>query len=82
MIFTIFGSTGFIGKNLVNYLKDQEIEIKTPYIRHDDITNMDLGNIIYAIGEPTQNATIDNFTKSHLEHLNHILCNVTFDSFL
>ena len=82
MIFTIFGSTGFIGKNLVNYLKDQEIEIKTPDIRYDDITNMDLGNVIYAIGEPTQNGSIENFTKSHLEHLNHILCNATFDSFL
>ena len=58
MLFTIFGSTGFIGKNLVNYLKDQGIDIQTPDIRNDDITNIDLGNIIYAIGEPTQKGNV------------------------
>jgi nucleoside-diphosphate-sugar epimerase len=82
MLFTILGSTGFIGKHLVNYLKDQGFQIQTPDIRFDDITKMNLGNIIYAIGESKQKGNIENFTQSHIGYLNKILDISNFDSFL
>jgi nucleoside-diphosphate-sugar epimerase len=82
MLFTILGSTGFIGKHLVNYLKDQEFEIQTPDIRSEDITKINLGNVIYAIGESKQKGNIENFTQSHIGYLNKILNNSNFDSFL
>ena len=43
---------GFIGRNLVNYLKtNPEIELYTPDIRTVDITKKNLGHVIYAIGD-------------------------------
>jgi len=82
MIFTILGSTGFIGQHLVNHLEDQGIEIQTPDIRCDDITKINLGHIIYAIGESKQTKNIENFTQSHIGYLNRILNKSNFDSFL
>lgn len=50
-VFTILGSSGFIGSNFVEYLKNStNLEVHTPRI--DDVlsSNRDWGRIVYAIG--------------------------------
>ena len=83
MLFTIFGSSGFIGRNLVNYLKtNPEIKLYTPDIRTVDITKKNLGHVIYAIGDLNYKKNTANFIQSHVGHLNNILNNSNFDSLL
>ena len=82
MLFTILGSSGFIGKHLVNNLRQLGNEVMTPNIRNDDITNLKLGNVIYAIGEIKNKRNTQDFIKSHVGYLTQILKNSNFDSFL
>lgn len=51
MIFTVFGSTGFIGSHLVAALQRREIECVTP-AREDTRSwrDRELGHVVYAIG--------------------------------
>ncbi len=80
MKFTVLGSTGFVGSNMVSFLKEKNIDVYAPDIRIDDIKNQDLGHIIYAIG-------ISDFTKRPFETveanvctLKQILTQAKFDS--
>lgn len=82
MKFTIIGSKGFIGSNLVTYLKSIGHECFTPEIRTDDLTGKNLGNVIFVIG-------ISNFIERPFDAVNAHVCSLTkilkttkFDSFL
>ncbi|WP_428324991.1 NAD-dependent epimerase/dehydratase family protein [Nitrosopumilus sp.] len=82
MLFTILGSSGFIGKNLVNHLRQLGIEVKTPDIRHEILEKTDLGHVIYAIGEIKHKEKTQDFINSHVGYLTQILDDANFDSFL
>lgn len=83
MKFTVFGGSGFIGRNLSNYLKQQGHEVFLPSRSGDDAIGQDLGHVVYAIGmtgnfrrEPF--ATVD----AHVSMLAYLLQNTKFDSWL
>ena len=82
MLFTILGSSGFIGKNLVSHLKDKGMEVYTPDIRCEDVTKRNLGHVIYAIGDFDYKKNILNFIESHVGHLNQLVNNSNFESLL
>jgi nucleoside-diphosphate-sugar epimerase len=80
--FTVIGSKGFIGSNLVKYLKSKGHECDTPEIRIDDLTGKNLGNVMYVIG-------ISNFLEKPMETIDAHVCSLikilnttNFDSFL
>ena len=81
-MFTIFGSTGFIGSRLVNRLQRDGVACYCPS-RADGIPGGNLGNVIYCIG-----LTADFRTKpfetveAHVCHLANILRSCEFDSFM
>lgn len=82
MKFTVLGANGFIGSHLVRYLKGQNYECYTLDIRKENLSNQNLGNIIYTLGvtdfinKPRK--TID----AHVCILNQILRESNFDSML
>tara|TARA_Y100001949_G_scaffold59347_1_gene50123 strand:- start:837 stop:1652 length:816 start_codon:yes stop_codon:yes gene_type:complete len=82
MLFTVLGSSGFIGKNLISHLKDKGMEVHTPDIRREDITKRNLGHVIYAIGDFDYKKNILNFIESHVGHLNQLVNNSNFESLL
>ena len=82
MIFTVLGSNGFIGKNLVNHLQNIGMEVYAPDIRHEDISKKHLGHVIYAIGELNSKKNISNLIESNVCHLNKLLNNSNFESLL
>ncbi|HBG49145.1 MAG TPA: NAD-dependent epimerase/dehydratase [Cyanobacteria bacterium UBA9971] len=85
MKFTIIGSSGFIGSNLLKYLNDQGFQVIT--ITREDLLgsykNIDCGNIIYCAG-----ITSDFRTKpfetvdAHVCYLQKILQSLNFESFI
>ena len=82
MKFTIIGSKGFIGSNLLRYLESQGHECFSPEIRTDDLSDVNLGNVIFAIG-------VSNFIERPFDAVNAHVCSLTkilqttkFDSFL
>lgn len=50
MRFTVFGGTGFIGRRLVQHLREQGEEVFVPARDARDAFGADLGHVIYAIG--------------------------------
>jgi nucleoside-diphosphate-sugar epimerase len=48
-MFTILGSTGFIGSNLLRWLQDRSIPCQAP-ARDDDLRDRPLGHVVYCIG--------------------------------
>ena len=81
--FTIFGSKGFIGSKLVEYLTSQGIECDTPDIHDETIYRRSLGHVIYAIGITSdfRERPFDT-VKSHVCLLNDFFKKSNFDSFL
>lgn len=49
-LFTVLGSTGFIGRNLVRHLRDAGHEVGTPPRDVSDLRGADLGHVVYCIG--------------------------------
>lgn len=78
----MLGSTGFIGTNLVNSLKEIGMDLFTPNIRNDDLTGKSLGNVIYALGVPNFKEDPFGTINAHVCILNKILQKTNFDSFL
>lgn len=82
MKYTIFGSTGFIGSSLNEYLTNQGHECYTPDIRTEDISNISLHHVIYAIGESEFIQKPLNAIDAHVCKLHKILSEGNFSSFL
>ena len=83
MKFSVFGSKGFIGSNIVNFLKNQKIECNMLEPNNEKIFERSLGHVIYSIG------ITGDFRKrpfdaveSHVCLLHKILKKCEFDSFL
>src|SRR6267378_5363667 len=82
MKFTILGSRGFIGSNLVRYLKEKGVDCHTLDISTENINNKSLGHVIYAIGVPNFKEHQFDAVDAHVCTLMHFLKQATFDSFL
>lgn len=82
MKFTVIGSKGFIGSNLVTHLQNIGHECYTPEIRTEDITNQYLGNVIFTIGVSNFMERPFEAVDAHVCLLAKILKNTRFDSFL
>lgn len=82
MKFTVIGSKGFIGSNLEEYIKSQGHECFSPDIRNQDITQEDLGHVIYAIGVPNFMERPYDAIDAHVCKLKELLEKSKFESFL
>ena len=82
MKFTILGSNGFIGKNMVDYLLELGMDVYSPDIHKEDISKKDLGHVIYALGELNSQKNPLNVIESHVCILNKLLQNSNFESLL
>tara|TARA_B100000579_G_scaffold62654_1_gene45908 strand:+ start:2231 stop:3046 length:816 start_codon:yes stop_codon:yes gene_type:complete len=80
-MYTIFGSTGFIGKEIIKFLKKKNIKIYIPK-RNQIKFNKNLGNIIYCVGSDNWKENIKDGFYSNLGHLQKILFNSKYKSFL
>lgn len=83
MKFSIFGSNGFIGSNIVNFLRSQKIECDTLELNDEKIFERQLGHVIYCIGITAdfRERPFDT-VESHVLILHKILKKCKFDSFL
>lgn len=81
MKFTIFGSSGFIGANIVSYLESEGYECFCP--KRDEITfKENLGHVIYAIGLTSDFRIYPLETiNAHICILKEILKTCSFKSF-
>lgn len=80
--FTVLGSSGFIGSQLVHWLESRALPYWAPK-RGEDLLNKPLGHVVYCIG-----LTADfrqrpyDTVRAHVCHLLNILEKAEFDSFL
>lgn len=81
--FTVLGSKGFIGSNLLAHLQNKEAEVLSPYRDDPALFGENLGHVIYCIGL-TANFRERPFdtVRAHVLNLLNILENARFDSFL
>ena len=70
--YTIFGSTGFFGKNLYKVLKEKKKKIYIPK-KNKYIFNKNLGNVIYCIGTSESIKNPKNALTANLEILSNLL---------
>ncbi len=83
MKFTVFGGSGFIGRNLVEYLERKGHEVRAPVRGEDEIIGADLGHVIYAIGLTGDFRTRPFDTvDAHVVKLTRLLRTSRFDSWL
>jgi nucleoside-diphosphate-sugar epimerase len=77
---TVLGASGFVGSNLVEFLKEQEVEFYAPG-RNDDLFDRDLGDVIYCIGMTADFRTKPFDTiESHVCKLSGLLRHGQFSS--
>jgi len=79
--YTIFGQKGFLGTNIVNYLKKKNYDIFLPP-RNKVRFNKNLNNIIYCIGSDNVLDDPINAIKSNLMILCNIILNNKFKNFI
>jgi nucleoside-diphosphate-sugar epimerase len=83
MKFSIFGSNGFIGSNMVKYLKNQNVEYEILDPNDEKIFEKELGHVIYAIGITGDfRERYFDTVESHVCLLHKILKKCKFESFL
>lgn len=82
-MFTILGSTGFIGKKLVGALRQEHHEVYTPLRGDTEIFDRELGDVIYSIGLTAdfRSRPFDT-VKAHVCLLRRLLQRARFRTFL
>ncbi|MDP1784614.1 MAG: NAD-dependent epimerase/dehydratase family protein, partial [Sulfuricurvum sp.] len=79
--FTVLGANGFIGRHLVEHLKNQGYECDTPAKYDDFIFSKHLGHVIYAIGLTADFRTRPLDTvEAHVCVLRRLMKEGSFDS--
>ncbi len=82
ILFTVLGSSGFIGSHLVNRLKCGDFDCYTP-AKYEDVAGIKLGHVIDCTGLSADFRTKPFETvESHVCHTLKILRECKFDSFL
>lgn len=80
---TVLGSTGFIGSNLINYLKQENIEFYAPSKDYSFELDKKLGHVIYCIGLTSDFRERPLETvEAHVCKLVEVLRNGNFESLL
>tara|TARA_B100001029_G_C15035833_1_gene440071 strand:- start:49 stop:849 length:801 start_codon:yes stop_codon:yes gene_type:complete len=79
--YTIFGHTGFLGKNIVRYLKNNNQNCFLPK-KKQFLFSKNLNNIIYCIGEDNVFNNPINSIEANLKILTQIITKNKFESFL
>lgn len=80
---TIFGGHGYIGSNIANYLKKNDMEYWIPEREDKLVFNRNLGNVIYCIGLTSdfRNKPFET-VEAHISYLSKILKSCSFKSFV
>ena len=78
--YTIFGSSGFLGKNFKNYFKKKNINFFCPPKTKYKFRN-NLGNVFYCAGTSESISNPEKALKANLVHLSNIILNNKFKSF-
>ncbi len=83
MKFSVFGSNGFIGSSMVDFLKKQKIDYEELDPNDQQIFEKELGHVVYCIGITSdfRERPFDT-VEAHVCLLHKILKNCKFDSFL
>ena len=83
MKFTVFGGNGFIGRNLVEYLKKKGHDVLAPARGTEDNLHGHLGHVIYSIGltGDFRNRPFDTI-EAHVSMLARVLRRYDFNSWL
>ncbi|WP_043692824.1 SDR family oxidoreductase [Luteibacter sp. 9133] len=81
-MFTVFGATGFIGRELVASLRESGAQVRTPE-RGDNLPDGSLGHVIYAVGVTAdfRQRPFDTI-EAHVSLASRLLRSTDFDSFL
>jgi nucleoside-diphosphate-sugar epimerase len=81
--FTVLGGQGFIGSNVVRYLRESKDQVYVPQRGDQSILNEALGHVIYCIGLTAdfRQRTHDT-VRAHVCYLSEILEKAHFDSLL
>jgi len=81
-LFTILGSTGFIGTNLINKLAEQKVDYYCPE-KFEIMSKENLGHVICCVGL-TSDFRQKSFEtiEAHVSYVNNFLQEHTFESFL
>jgi len=78
-LFTVFGSTGFIGSEIVSQLKLIGHEVQVPSRHDSDIYKNELGTVIYAAGYGDCEKNPSNVIEANLTFLGKIIEASNFD---
>lgn len=85
-MFTILGGNGFIGRNIVKYLKQRGIKVWAPTrqdIKNNDLDKIPLGHVIYAIGLTADfRDNLGETVNAHAYLLERLLNNTEWQSWL
>jgi nucleoside-diphosphate-sugar epimerase len=79
-IYTIFGSTGFFGKNLKEFLIKKKCKVFCPSKKKYKF-NKNLGHVFYCSGTSESVSDPDKALNANLMYLNNIILNNRFKSF-
>ena len=78
--YTIFGSTGFLGKNLKSFLIKKKYKVFCP-LKKKYKFNQDLGHVFYCAGTSDSIANPDKALSANLVYLNKVILNNSFKTF-
>ncbi len=78
--YTIFGSTGFLGKNLKSFLIKKKYKVFCPLKKKYKFDN-DLGHVFYCAGTSDSIANPDKALSANLVYLNKVISNNSFTTF-
>ena len=78
--YTIFGSTGFLGKNLRSFLIKKKYKVFCP-LKKKYKFNQDLGHVFYCAGTSDSIANPDKALSANLVYLNKVILNNSFRTF-
>jgi len=82
-MFTILGSSGFVGSHLASYLMDQNIGCFTPARNDPSLFSRPLGHVIYCVGYTADfRSKLLETVEAHICTLRHLIAHATFDSLL
>ncbi|MCH9625259.1 MAG: hypothetical protein S4CHLAM123_04290 [Chlamydiales bacterium] len=82
-MFTVIGSTGYVGKHLVKYLHDQGVHCFTPSRNDPSLFSRKLGHVIYCAGYTADfRSKMLETVEAHVCHLRQIIACAKFDSLL
>jgi len=83
MKFTVLGSGGFIGRSMVQHLRDRGYAVEDPARNVSDLRGKSLGHVIYAIGLTGNFRTRTRETiDAHVYSLQRLMYEADFDSWL